>query len=122
MKRDDPELSSEDRRWVELTRELFAPEPMDPLHARAFERRLFARLEPRSRLRWLAAPLVAAALGALALWLSSEPTPPAAQPAAATLHAFADPDAGIALVEPDDYLPDDYLALASFVEPDSQER
>jgi hypothetical protein len=100
-----------DERWIDTVREAFRPEPMDPLRARAFERRLFARLEPRRPGRWLAAPLLAGALGALALWLFAQrPEPPS--PATGSLHAFADPDAALAYVEPDDYLPDDYLALA----------
>ena len=58
MNRKDIETEREDSRWIEMAREVFAPEPMDPLRARAFERRLFARIESRSPLRW-SLPLLA---------------------------------------------------------------
>jgi hypothetical protein len=111
----DRELPPDDRRWIEVVDGAFRPEPMDSVRASAFHRRLSARLERRARVLWIAGPALALAAGAAALWLYTGRA--STTPGAPTFYAFADPDVATAdLVEPDDYLPDDYRALASFIE------
>lgn len=115
----DRELAPDDRRWIEVVDGAFRPEPMDSVRASAFERRLSERLEHRARMLWIAGPALVLATGAAALWLYTGrvATAPSADRSAPTFYAFADPDVATAdLVEPDDYLPDDYRALASIIE------
>jgi len=116
------ELTPEDRGWVEAVGAAFRPEPMDARRASAFSRALDARIAQRRRIVQVTTPALALAAGALALWFSvAEPPTVEANGSETLLYAFADPD-GVAadLVEPDDYLPEDYRALASLLESDAE--
>jgi hypothetical protein len=118
---DTEQLAPEDRRWVEAVGDAFRPEPLEAQRAAAFQGRLLERIERRRRVVRIAAPALALAAGALALWFSVAEPPAQANGSETLLYAFADPD-GIAadLVEPDDYLPEDYRALASLLESDAE--
>lgn len=120
----DRELAPGERRWVDELGRAFRPEPMDRGRASAFQRRLETKLERRRLLLRTAAPALALATGAAALWLYvSAQTPAAEQGALASLYAFADPDEVAAdLVEPQGYLPDEYRMLASLIEDEAGER
>jgi hypothetical protein len=118
---DTEQLTPEDRRWVEAVGDAFRPEPLEAQRASAFQRRLVERIERRRRVVRIAAPALALAAAVLVLWFSVAEPPAQANGGETLLYAFADPD-GIAadLVEPDDYLPEDYRALASLLESDAE--
>lgn len=123
-----------DRRVIAAVAKRFRPEPMSPARQAAFRRRIEERLPPRQRFSWEAAALVGAAAAAAALlWISSTSVPEAPpMPVAASqpsslqseenigdaLLAAAEEDGDTTLSE-DDYLPRDYIVLASYLEVES---
>lgn len=129
------DLSPDDRAWVEEVGRALEPPPMDADRARAFRLAIDARLEPPARARGLRAfraggafALAATAGLALGAWIEWAPVENASigssRPAAiADAAATAEATTRIAWVElddseprfPEESLPGDYLALASFV-------
>lgn len=119
----DLTMTPRDQRLIETMRESYAPAAMDPSRQAAFRRRLAARLERRARLPWRAAfAVTASAAAAAALWLTILPggqprqtqLTTAQQAEAPLLYAFVDPvDYGDNGVQPADFLPNDYVALAN---------
>jgi hypothetical protein len=112
-----PEPRDEDRELVELIAASYRPAPMSPARQAAFRRSLEARLSRRVRLSGLPAFAVAASAALLAvLWIGAPRSGgPGGEPAARrigrapSLYAFVDGDS-------DEFLPDDYLVLASVFE------
>jgi hypothetical protein len=119
----DAEITSpEDRRLIEAIAKEYQPGPMDALQQAAFRRRLGQRLERRGRLQWMPAFALAATAVAAVLWLTiphgSQPKgsriAAAGQSETSVLYAFVDPDDyDGSRLQPKDFLPDDYVALAS---------
>jgi hypothetical protein len=108
---------TDDRDLVEAIDRSFRPEPMDPIRAAAFRRRLEERLARRplaSRLRFPAVAATAAVATAMAVWLALPLEPRTTNGEENGLSAFVDPDA--TADRSDDYLPEDYVVLASLLE------
>ena len=119
----DPEIMSpEDKRLIEAIAAEYRPEPMGAVQQAAFRRRLEERLERSSRLRWAPGLALAATAIAAVLWFnaprgeapSGTPVIAANQALGPVLYAFVDPsDYDADRLRARDFLPDDYLALAS---------
>jgi hypothetical protein len=117
---DERELAAEERSLVEWIDAAFRPAASDG-QGKRFVRRIERRIERRRRVQRVALPAVALAASALAalLWSLSSQTASVDGAEGTLLQAFADPPAGTdEMVEPDDYLPDDYRALASLMQDD----
>ena len=123
----DPEITPEDRQLIEAIANDYQPMPMDAVRQAVFRRRLEERLERRARIPWRAAFAGGAMLATAAavLWLTTLPgeSPEAVRVAsvpqeeAPLLYAFVDPDDyGGDRLEAQDFLPDDYVALADVLE------
>jgi hypothetical protein len=112
--------SDDDRDLIEAIERSFRPEPMDAARRATFRRGLDARLARPPRVRRIALPGLAVAAAAAALWLAI-PIAPAPSPSEeAAFSAFVDPDDESA--RSDDYLPEDYVVLASLLELDPADR
>ena len=124
--RDETErsLTREDRDLIDAIEAGLRTAPMDPVRAARFRRAVEERLE-RPRERWRAgfAVTLATAAAAAALWMTipDAPSPVATDVAVESetdevsplLYAEAGPEAYGESLAPEDYLPEDYLALAS---------
>jgi hypothetical protein len=110
---------TDDRDLVEAIDRSFRPEPMDPIRAAAFRRRLDEKIARRRRTLRVGLPALAAAAAATALWLALPIAPEPATGDESALYAFVDPDA--AGESSDDYLPADYVVLASLLELEPEE-
>lgn len=135
----DNGVSPEDRRLIDAISGNLRPQPMDATRRAVFRRKLEERIERRAHAPWLAGlALAATAAAAAVLWISwlamsqapgPEPVEVAAPVESATqdeevpvLHAFVEPEAyGDENSEPQGYLPDDYLVLASLLDLDTGE-
>jgi hypothetical protein len=115
-------VSPEDKRLIEAVTAEYRPEPMNAIQQAAFRRRLEERLERRSRLRWAPGFALAATAIAAVVWFTApRGEQPGSSPVVATnqapvpvLYAFVDPsDYDGDRLQARDFLPDDYLALAS---------
>jgi hypothetical protein len=119
---EERELARADRALVDAIRADFQPEPLSPARAAAMRMDLERRLERRALARRFAAPVLATAALAAALWLTlpaAAPTPSATDTPAtgAELDAYLDPDAFASeLADDEDYLPADYQLLALLVD------
>jgi len=117
------ELRPEDRPWIDAMDRELRPAPMDARRALAFRRALEERLargDARRRLAWPTLATVAAA-AALALWLvrptGTTPNGVGDTTEVAAVDAFVDPDADAGeLADAADYLPGDYLVLATLLD------
>ena len=119
------ELSPEERSLVEWIDASFRPAPADTASAAGLVQRIERRIEQRRRVRLVALPLAALAAGVLAalLWSAPSSTPGVNGAEGTLLQAFADPPAAAdEMAELDDYLPDDYRALASLMLEDDELR
>jgi hypothetical protein len=112
----------DDRRFSERVGAAFAPPPMTPERAAAFDRALEARRARRVRWTW---PVLVPALAgaAAALWFAVRPAPePAPAPPPAALASAGEPALAadpLDWIEEDDpaaALPPDYLQLAMIAE------
>jgi hypothetical protein len=126
----EPEVTAKDRRLIDAIARTFRPDPVDPARRAAFRREIEERLERPDGRAWewaiaLATTSVAAVF--FWLWFASVPQGPPAETAATEerapaagedqdLYAFTDPDDDGDAAEPEDYLPDEYLALASYLD------
>jgi len=117
---ENTELAPGEHELIELIGAALLPAPADARGAARFARELEQRIERRRRVRSLALPAAALATAALAalLWSKTVGAPEPGIEGATLLQAFADPHPGDATEwqENDDYLPDDYRALASLME------
>ena len=127
---EERELTRADRAFIDAIRADFQPEPPSPSRAAAMRMELERRIERRALVRRFAAPALATAALAVALWLTTPATDPnpassaAATPVtAAELDAYVDPDEFASeLAERDDYLPADYQSLALLVDDSEADR
>ena len=117
------EMRPEDRSWIETVERELRPEPLDARRALAFRRELEERLARRDARVGLAWPALAtaAAAAALALWLVRPvaPTPKSVtspETEVAAVDAWVDPDGAGELGAAEDYLPGDYLVLATLLD------
>ena len=122
-------LTREDRELIDAIEAGLRPRPMDPVRAARFRRAVEERLE-RPRTRWRAGLVVAApAAAGAALWLAipDAPSPAPTEVAVEEPEAndevspllYADAEAYDQSLTPEDYLPEDYLALASVLDLDA---
>jgi hypothetical protein len=121
---------SDDRRLIERIAEDLRPEPMDAIRQVQFRLGVEERLERASFAWWRGAALVLAAAALAVVWLSAparREAPPAEvagierisapDPDAPVLEALLDPDAAsVEETPPEEYLPRDYLVLASYLD------
>jgi hypothetical protein len=114
----------EDRSWIETVERELRPVPMDARASLAFRRGLEERLARRDARRRFVIPVLlnAAAAAAAVFWLlrADAPTPIGVgrdDAQIAEVDAWVDPDAdGGALGDAADYLPGDYLVLATLLD------
>lgn len=128
MKTHEPagiELAPEERSLIDAIDASFRPAPADALRAARFAQAVERRIERHRRMRRIALPAGAVAAAALAalLWSVFSTTPARDDLDPTLLQAFADPQLDASdWSAADDYLPDDYRALASLMEADEQQR
>ena len=113
---DEPELTGEQRHWIERISRAYRAGPMPAARRAAFDAALEERLERRGR-RPLWGPLGAVAAAALAaLWLGIPGAPEISGPGVETEFRellLATGDDGLS-DEAEEPLPDEYLAIESF--------
>jgi hypothetical protein len=117
-------LAREDRRLIEAIADAWVPDAVDPRRQAAFRRRLEERLDGRERSPGRVALAAAGAVvtGAMLWALMSPPAGRDTRSAGGTatlddalIYAFVDPDAYDGRDRPE-FLPDDYLLLASVLD------
>jgi hypothetical protein len=115
---DELNLNPEDRRFIDVLRQAYAPSALTPARRGALRQRVEERLERRWR-PWVFVPVLGSAVAvAVAAWLALVPPgpPPSTEETASfaweeTLFLASDPFE----VESDvDFVPDDYEAIAAY--------
>jgi len=118
-------MNEDDERLIRAIDAELRPEPMSPARRAAFRAALDERIAQRANpLRWLTPALATAAAAAVTLWLvrpvETEPVPLVV--ADTELYALIDSAADSEeLTGTPSYLPDDFRAIALWIEPDETE-